>query len=250
MLTLCPRMVQRRQIRNLHALGPYSVPGCGPSSCWYPHNMYRKGTEQYKYHVEHYGPPTEFGYKDFIPMFRQAKNDFSLNPEMVLADSLYDSEKILSFVIDELKAKPRIARNYRWQARRPVRLSSEGSTICIAGFEMIYWGKFRDRGKIRIKFYCPVTRSKKFAKQHPVCPWNHPVFIKGKGCTTYLRGDRNIRKTIQYANRFGTAGFTAAYALYARPICKRFLCYCKSLYYCSYCRPACRSYSSQIRPQG
>ena len=44
--------------------------------------------------------------KLFIPMFRQAKNDLSLNPDIVLADSLYDSERILSFVIDELKAKP------------------------------------------------------------------------------------------------------------------------------------------------
>ena len=139
--------------------------------------------------------------KLFIPMFRQAKNDLGLNPDIVLADSLYDSEKILSFVIDELKAKPRIARNYRWQSRRPVKLSSEGNPICIAGFEMIYWGKFKDRGKIHMKFCCPVTRSKKFAEQHPICPWNHPAFIKGKGCYTYLRGDRDIRKTIDYGSQ-------------------------------------------------
>jgi hypothetical protein len=134
-------------------------------------------------------------------MFRQAKNDFSLNPKIVLADSLYDSKKILSFVIDELKAKPRIARNYRWQARRPVKLSSEGNPICITGFDMIYWGKFKDRGKIRRKFCCPITHSKKFEKQHPTCPWNHPAFIKGKGCTTYLRGDRDIRETIDYGSQ-------------------------------------------------
>ena len=139
--------------------------------------------------------------KLFIPMFRQAKNDFSLKPEIVLADSLYDSEKILSFVIDELKAKPRIARNYRWHARRPVRLCSKGNPVCIAGFEMIYWGKFRDRGKIRRKFCCPITHSKKFAKRHPVCPWNHPAFLKGKGCFTYLRGDRDIRKSIDYGSQ-------------------------------------------------
>jgi alpha-L-fucosidase len=31
--------------------------------------MYREGTEQYEYHVKTYGLPSEFGYKDFIPMF-------------------------------------------------------------------------------------------------------------------------------------------------------------------------------------
>ena len=55
--------------------GPYSVPGCGPNGCWYPHNMYREGTEQYEYHVKHYGGPEKFGYKDFIPMFTAEKFD-------------------------------------------------------------------------------------------------------------------------------------------------------------------------------
>jgi hypothetical protein len=32
--------------------------------------MYREGTEQYEHHVKTYGPPSEFGYKDFIPMFK------------------------------------------------------------------------------------------------------------------------------------------------------------------------------------
>lgn len=47
--------------------GPYSVPACGPNGSWYPHNMYKKGTPQYRYHVKNYGKPSEFGYKDFIP---------------------------------------------------------------------------------------------------------------------------------------------------------------------------------------
>jgi alpha-L-fucosidase len=55
--------------------GVYSVPACGPNGSWYPHNMYKKGTRQYQYHVEHYGLPSEFGYKDFIPMFKAEKFD-------------------------------------------------------------------------------------------------------------------------------------------------------------------------------
>jgi len=48
--------------------GVYSVPGFGNS--WYPREMYNKSTEHYKHHVETYGSLTEFGYKDFIPLFK------------------------------------------------------------------------------------------------------------------------------------------------------------------------------------
>jgi alpha-L-fucosidase len=48
--------------------GVYSVPAFG--SEWYPRNMYRQGSDEYKHHLSTYGPPAKFGYKDFIPMFR------------------------------------------------------------------------------------------------------------------------------------------------------------------------------------
>jgi len=53
--------------------GVYSVPAYGPNGTWYPHNMYKKGTAQYEYHVKKYGHPSEFGYKDFIPLFKAEK---------------------------------------------------------------------------------------------------------------------------------------------------------------------------------
>ena len=70
---------------------------------------------------------------------------------------MYDVEYILKFVINELKALPRITRNPRWQAYSDVKPSSSGGLICIAGFNMLYWGKFKDRGKIRLKFVCLIT---------------------------------------------------------------------------------------------
>jgi alpha-L-fucosidase len=48
--------------------GLYSVPAFGNE--WYPRNMYRQGTDEYKHHLNAHGPPAKFGYKDFIPMFR------------------------------------------------------------------------------------------------------------------------------------------------------------------------------------
>lgn len=48
--------------------GVYSVPAFG--SEWYPRNMYRPESDEYKHHLSTYGPLTKLGYKDFIPMFR------------------------------------------------------------------------------------------------------------------------------------------------------------------------------------
>lgn len=48
--------------------GVYSVPAFGNE--WYPRNMYQPGFEEYKHHVDTYGPQDKFGYKDFIPMFK------------------------------------------------------------------------------------------------------------------------------------------------------------------------------------
>jgi alpha-L-fucosidase len=47
--------------------GVYSIPAFGNE--WYPRNMYRPDSDEYKHHLSTYGPQTKFGYKDFIPMF-------------------------------------------------------------------------------------------------------------------------------------------------------------------------------------
>ena len=51
--------------------GVFSVPAFG--SEWYPRNMYRKDSPEYRHHVEKYGNHAEFGYKEFIPMFKAEK---------------------------------------------------------------------------------------------------------------------------------------------------------------------------------
>jgi alpha-L-fucosidase len=53
--------------------GAYSVPAFGNE--WYPRNMYREGSEEYKHHIATYGPQDKFGYKDFLPMFKAEKFD-------------------------------------------------------------------------------------------------------------------------------------------------------------------------------
>lgn len=53
--------------------GVYSVPAFANE--WYSRNMYIQGSREYQHHIETYGPHKEFGYKDFIPMFRAEQFD-------------------------------------------------------------------------------------------------------------------------------------------------------------------------------
>ncbi len=53
--------------------GVYSVPAFG--SEWYPRNMYIQGSPEFQHHLETYGPHRDFGYKDFIPLFRAERFD-------------------------------------------------------------------------------------------------------------------------------------------------------------------------------
>jgi alpha-L-fucosidase len=46
--------------------GPYSVPAYGNE--WYARNMYLADQPEYAHHRSVYGPQSEFGYKDFIPL--------------------------------------------------------------------------------------------------------------------------------------------------------------------------------------
>jgi alpha-L-fucosidase len=51
--------------------GIYSVPA--HASEWYVRYMYGGNAGVMQWHTEHYGPPTKFGYKDFLPMYTAAK---------------------------------------------------------------------------------------------------------------------------------------------------------------------------------
>ena len=50
--------------------GPQCVEGSGD---WMARSMYLEGSAEYKHHVEHYGHPSEVGFKDIIPLFKAEK---------------------------------------------------------------------------------------------------------------------------------------------------------------------------------
>lgn len=51
--------------------GIYSVPAFGNE--WYSRNMYIQGSPEFEHHRKTYGEHKDFGYKDFIPMFKAEK---------------------------------------------------------------------------------------------------------------------------------------------------------------------------------
>ena len=52
--------------------GPQSAVGDGD---WYARNMYVEGSDQYKYHLERFGPQSKVGYKDLIALYTAEKWD-------------------------------------------------------------------------------------------------------------------------------------------------------------------------------
>ena len=60
--------------------GVYSVPAFHNE--WYARTMYIEGSPEYEHHIKTYGPHKDFGYKDFIPMFKA--EHFDANEWMTL----------------------------------------------------------------------------------------------------------------------------------------------------------------------
>jgi alpha-L-fucosidase len=58
--------------------GPQAVPRQGD---WYARRMYEEKDDAYRYHIEHYGHPSVFGYKDIIPLWKAERWD----PEKLMA---------------------------------------------------------------------------------------------------------------------------------------------------------------------
>jgi len=164
-----------------------------------------------------------------VPQLKYFKGHFPLRIQAVIGDAGFDSSSIIEFIVKNLKAKPVIAKNPRVGSNPDIRLSSNGIPVCIAGLELISWGKFYDkkRGYVRHKFVCPLKARKKIARKVGFCPWNHPNFFNNRfGCVVNLKedADPSIRNSIDY----GSQTFKKLYALRtsSERIFSRFLTFC------------------------
>jgi alpha-L-fucosidase len=68
----CPDWFRNAKFGIWACFGPQNVPEDGD---WYARNMYVQGSAQNKYHVAHYGPPSEFGFKDVIHLWKAENFD-------------------------------------------------------------------------------------------------------------------------------------------------------------------------------
>lgn len=68
-----PRWFSKEKLGIFIHWGLYSVPA--NSNEWYSRNMYIKGMPAYEHHIKTYGQQKDFGYKDFIPLFRAEQFD-------------------------------------------------------------------------------------------------------------------------------------------------------------------------------
>lgn len=68
-----PEWFMRERLGIFIHWGVYSVPA--NSNEWYSRNMYIQGMPAFEHHVKTYGPQSQFGYKDFIPLFQAEKFD-------------------------------------------------------------------------------------------------------------------------------------------------------------------------------
>lgn len=66
-----PLWYQKARLGIFIHWGIYSVPAYGNE--WYARDMYIQGNKVYEHHRKTYGDQKEFGYKDFIPMFKAEK---------------------------------------------------------------------------------------------------------------------------------------------------------------------------------
>ena len=84
--------------------GIYSVPAYG--SEWYSRSMYDTNVREYEYHRKTYGKQSEFGYKDFIPMFRAEK--FDAKKEAIQKENIKTKKDLNEYLEDYLKRNKNI----------------------------------------------------------------------------------------------------------------------------------------------
>jgi alpha-L-fucosidase len=69
---LCPEWFRDAKLGIFICWNLHSLQGVDD---WYARNMYIENTATYKYHVKTYGHPSQFGFKDFIPLWKAERFD-------------------------------------------------------------------------------------------------------------------------------------------------------------------------------
>lgn len=136
-----------------------------------------------------------------IPMLQKTKETFSLPMEIVSGDALYDSEKILCFIIQDLQAQAIIPRNLRGKQSTASCTLKGTDLYCQADLPMRRKGKMtiKKAGITYLQYCCPIHFGRE-KQRHLLCPAAHPKFLSQKGCNILIRLTPSIREHIDYGS--------------------------------------------------
>ena len=141
-----------------------------------------------------------------IPLLSVASSRLGLHPESVCCDAEYDAESILRYIVQDLNAKPYIARNPR-RTQDSSGFQRQGQKVCCpAQLPMYRYGRMTVKGNTYLQYRCPLHYGPR--QEQLLCPANHPKFSHQKGCNYLHRLTPSIRDHIPY----GTEEFKTNYS--------------------------------------
>lgn len=143
-----------------------------------------------------------------IPLLEACHRQLGLPVQTVCADSGYDSEKILAYIIEQLQAQPIIAPNARYQPKPDFRVQGK-VVLCPAQLPMVSKGRMTPKktGITYRQYCCPLHYRKKMRQRLLFCPAAHPKFLSQKGCYYLMRETPSYRSHIPY----GSSQFASLY---------------------------------------
>lgn len=104
-------------------------------------------------------------------------------------DAAYDSYENYRFVIEEIGAAPIIALNPRGRVdaitEGSLYLADDGTYTCVAGFKVVYWGKDKKWGRLKLR--CPPALGKS------QCLFRSTCSLSSYGRSFYLHPERDYR---------------------------------------------------------
>jgi hypothetical protein len=136
-----------------------------------------------------------------IPLLDACAHTLHLPIHIVCADSIYDTEKILTYVFQNLHARPIIASNSRYQPSPECRVHNK-EVICPANLPMVYKGRMTPKktGITYRQYCCPLHYRNKMRQTYLLCPADHPKFLSQKGCNYLLRETPSYRSQMAYGS--------------------------------------------------
>lgn len=135
-----------------------------------------------------------------IPMLKELMNFFSLPVKYVMGDANYDTEEILSYIFDQLKAIPIIPKNPRRAQSQEFKIRKD-TVLCAADLKMYRKGKMTVKGKTYLQYCCPLHYGKNYQGLYLICPMGHPKYFSQKGCNYLMRMTSDVRARIDYGSK-------------------------------------------------